>query len=152
VSLDTTAIVAAVASHALASGYFDRVGRHEPKNAPGNGLSAAIWVDRIAPLPGSSGLAVTAGLLVVQLRIYQNMLYEPQDSIDPNLAAAVDGLMTAYSGDFDLGATVRNIDLLGQYGEGLTAQAGYIEQDGKLYRVMTLSIPIIVNDIWSQSA
>ena len=66
-SLDTTAIMNAVLSHAAASGYFDRVAGHEPKNAPGNGLSAAVWVDRIGPVPAGSGLAATSALVVLNV-------------------------------------------------------------------------------------
>lgn len=150
-SLDITGILNAVVSHAAASGYLERVNAHEPKSAPGNGLSAAVWIDRIAPLPAASGLAQTSALLTVNVRIYSNMLAEPQDGIDVNVVAAVDALMTAYSGDFDLGGTVRNVDLLGQFGEGLTAQAGYLNQDNKLFRVMTINLPLVISDAWTQS-
>jgi len=34
----------------------------------------------------------------------------------------------------------------------LSALAGYLNQDGKLYRVMTVTLPIIINDIWAQVA
>ncbi|HEY5986048.1 MAG TPA: hypothetical protein VIV12_06625 [Streptosporangiaceae bacterium] len=146
------AILDAVVSHAAASGHFDRIGRHEPKSAPGTGLSAAIWVDRVSPLPGASGLAQTSALVVLNIRVYTNMLADPPDDIDPSLMSAVDGLMTAYSGDFDLGGTVRNVDLLGAYSAGLSAQAGYLEQDGRLYRVMTVTLPLVVSDVWSQNA
>jgi hypothetical protein len=148
--LNATGILDAIQSHALASGYFDRVNLHEPKNAPGNGLSAAIWVDEIRPV--ASGLAVTGALVTVNLRIFLNMLQEPQDAIDPNIVKAVDALMTAYSGDFTLGDLIRDVDLLGEHGDGLSAQAGYIEQDHKMFRVMTLKIPMVVNDVWAQVA
>jgi hypothetical protein len=151
-SLDASGILDAVVSHAAASGYFDRVNTHEPKSAPGNGLSAAVWVQNLGPAVGASGLQSTSGLLVVNLRVYQNMISEPQDAIDPNVLTAVDALMAAYSGDFQLGGDVRNIDLLGQVSDGLSAQAGYLEQDHKMYRVMTISIPMIINDIWDQAA
>lgn len=150
-SLDSAAILAAVGSHAAASGRFDRVSGFEPKNAPGNGLSFAVWVDRIVPLPGASGLATTAALVVLNARLYTNMLADPPDAIDPALVGATDALMTAYSGDFELGGQVRNVDVLGAHSEGLSAQAGYLEQDGKLYRITTLSVPLVVNDVWSQS-
>lgn len=146
------AILDAVQSHAAKSGQFDRVAGHEPKNAPGNGLSTAVWVDRLAPLPTGSGLASTSGLLTLNVRVYTNMLSDPPDAIDPNLTAAVDALMTAYSGDFDLGGNVRHVDLLGAYSPGLSAQAGYLEQDGRLYRVMTITVPLVLNDIWTQNA
>lgn len=148
-SLNTTAILSAIESHALALGLFESVNTHEPKNAPGNGLRVAIWCDRIEPAL-SSGLQQTSARVVFNVRIYSNMLQEPQDAIDPNIATAVDGLMAAYSGDFDLGGNVRNVDLLGMAGPPLQAQAGYLEQDGKMFRVMTITLPLIVNDVWSQ--
>jgi len=150
-SIDTKAIVEAVVSHALASGHFERCNSHEPKNAPGNGLTAAVWMQRLAPLALASGLAATAALLVVNVRVYSNMLTEPQDAIDPNLVAAVDALVNAYTGDFTLGGRIRNVDLLGQYGPSLSAEAGYLEQDRKMFRVMTLTVPLVINDAWTQS-
>lgn len=148
-ALDVTTILDGVVSHALASGYFERVNQHEPKSPPGNGLSAAVWADRIEPVR-SSGLLSTSARVVFQLRIYSGMLTEPQDDIDPNVMLAVDGLMTAYSGDFSLGGNVRSVDLLGQSGTPLSAQAGYISISNNMYRVMTITLPVIVNDVWDQ--
>lgn len=150
-SLNFQTILDKITSHALTAGLFERVNNHEPKNAPGNGLTAAIWADAIEPIK-SSGLNSTSARLTFKVRVYSSMLQEPQDAIDPNIALAVDVLFTAYSGDFDLGGNARNVDLLGQFGIGLSAQAGYLNQDGKLYRVMDITLPVIVNDIWGQSA
>lgn len=151
-SLPALAILQAVESHALAAGRFDRVNRHEPKKAPGKGMHAAIWVDRIAPYRGSSGLVSTSVVVVLNVRIYTSMLREPQDEIDPEIVDAVDALMTAYSADFDLGvAQVRNVDLLGASGFSLSAQAGYLNQDSRLFRVVTITLPVIVNDVWGQA-
>lgn len=149
-SLDTKAILAAVQSHVAASGHFERVNGHEPKNAPGNGLTAAVWVQRVAPVALASGLSATSALLLVNVRLYSNMLQEPQDAIDPNLVGAADALMAAYSSDFTLGGLVRNVDLLGQFGTSLSGEAGYLEQDRKLFRVMTLTVPLVINDAWEQ--
>lgn len=151
-AIGVTSILNAIVSHAMASGYFERVNQHEPKNAPGHGLTAAIWVDTISSVGTVSGLSNSSGRLVFHVRIYSNMLQEPQDSIDPNLIEAVDALMTAYSGDFQLGGNVRNVDLLGQTGTGLSAQAGYINHSGTIYRVVTITLPVICNDIWEQVA
>lgn len=149
--MDATGILAAVISHAAASGLFDRVAGHEPKNAPGNGLSAAIWVQSIAPLPAASGLSYTTGYLVLRERLYNPMLQEPQDSIDPNLLAATDTMIGLYSGDFTLGGLVRNVDLLGAHGIPLRADAGYLEQAGKLFRVFDITLPLVCNDLWTQA-
>jgi hypothetical protein len=151
-SLDGAAQMTAVADHARTTGLFEKVNGHEPKNSPGSGLTAAVWVDTIDPVALASGLAITSARVGVLVRIYTNMLQEPQDSIDPNIVAAVSILMGQYAGDFDLGGLVRNVDLLGQHGVPLRAQAGYLEQDKKLFRVMTITVPLIVNDVWNQEA
>lgn len=150
-SLGTQAIIDVALNHALTSGYFDRVNGHEPKNAPGNGLTAAVWIQSLRPVPSGSGLRATTGRLVVSVRIYSNMIQEPQDAIDPNIAAAVDALLSAYSGDFEFGANVRNVDLLGSAGVPLSAEAGYLNVSGTMYRVMTITLPLIINDLWSQA-
>lgn len=150
-TFNATAIIDTALSHAQASGWFDKVNGHEPKNAPGNGLTLAVWAQSLGPVPGASGLRSTTARLVLNVRAYSSMIQEPQDAIDPNLLAATDALMTAYSGDFDFGANVRNVDLLGAYGVGLSATAGYLTQDGRIFRVMTITVPLIINDVWSQT-
>jgi hypothetical protein len=152
VSLDPRAILDAAKSHAEGLGIFEEVMTHEPKSSPGAGLRAAMWVQDIGPVPAGSGLAQTSARLAIWVRIYQNMLAEPQDLIDPDVLDAVSALMGAYSGDFDLGGLVRNVDLLAAAGEPLMARAGYINQDGTLHRVMTVTLPLIVNDAWTQEA
>lgn len=136
-------------SHAMAQAVFDSVNAHEPKSAPGHGLTAALWVEQLGPVP-TSGLASTSALLTYMLRIYTNMLAEPQDAIDPNMIAATDIMIAAYSADLDLGGDARMVDLLGAYSPGLSARAGYIPQDGKLFRCMTITVPIVINDVWDQ--
>lgn len=148
--MDVAGILDRVVSHALASGLFERVNQHEPKAAPGTQLMAAVWVDRMEPLRGGSGLDATSVRLGLITRLYTSMLAEPQDAIDPNLLTAADTLMRAYSGDFTLGGAVRNVDLLGRWGPGLSAQAGYVDQDNRLYRVISIALPLIVNDVWDQ--
>ncbi len=84
------------------------------------------------------------------LRIYQNFLSEPQDAIDSTVLAAASELMDAYSNDFTLNDSIRNVDLLGQF-EELAGVAGYLNQDGTLYRIFDLTIPLVANDLWSQN-
>jgi hypothetical protein len=150
--LDMVAVQRSIVGHAAKTGLFRWINTHEPKNAPSNALGAAIWVDRLAPLPGASSLNRTSALAVVSIAVLMNMLSEPQDGIDARMVGAVSMLFTAYSGDFELGGNVRNIDLLGAYSDGLSMQAGYREQDGKLYRAMVISLPLVINDAWTQSA
>ncbi len=149
-SLDIQPILDALVSHAAATGHFERVNQHEPKSAPGNGLTAALWSQTIAPAIGASGLDSTTIRIEFALRIFQNMLMQPQDAIDPRVLAATSALMTAYSGDLELGGLVRDVDLLGTHGAPLSAQAGYVPIDNKMFRVMTITIPLIINDVFEQ--
>ena len=84
-------------------------------------------------------------------RIYSNALQESPDLIDTNVIKAADALTTAYSGDFTLGGAVRDVDLLGMYGSPLRWLAGYVTINSTIYRCMDLTLPLIVNDLWSQA-
>lgn len=150
-SLGIVGITASVQSHAQDLGLFEVVTLHEPKSKPANGLTCAIWADEIKPAPGASGLAATAVLVVMSVRLYTPMLQQPYDEIDSDMLAALDALMGAYSNAFTLEGQVRNVDLAGEFGTGLSAEAGYINQDSKLFRVMTISLPLIVSDLWVQA-
>jgi len=150
--MDIPDLLAKVESHAMTLGLFESVNTHEPKGAPANGLTVAIWVDRVFPSQTLSGLASTTAILVFNVRIYSPMLAEPQDMIDPEMTAATDTLLNAYSGDFQLSGSTMAVDLLGMDGQPLTAQAGYINQDNRLFRVMTIVVPLIVDNAWTQAA
>lgn len=149
--MDTQGILDALVSDAAATGLFARINTHEPKSAPRNGLTMAVWLDRFGPYAVASGLAATSALLIYNARLFTKMTQYPQDAIDPDMIKAVDTLMNAYSGDFTLGGTIRDVDLLGESGFQLEAQAGYVEQDNTLFRVVTITIPLIVNDAWTQA-
>ena len=148
--MDVTGIVTAVQDQLLTTGLFESVNLHEPKSAPSNGVTAAVWADRVEPLPRASGLNSTTGYVVLMVRLYTPMLQQPYDGIDPRMVSAVDTLMTKYSGAFTLTGKVRNVDLLGEFGTALSARAGYLDQDRKMYRVMDITLPLVVNDLWSQ--
>lgn len=142
----------AVLSDIDATGYFDKVQGHEPKRKPGRGLTAAVWVQAIKPLGAASGLAATSGYLVFLVRLFSNMLKEPQDAIDPQLLKALSNIIRRYHDNFDFGLdpVVRNIDVFGEYGIEMEATAGYEEIDGTVFRIYDLVVPVIVNDIWVQ--
>ncbi|PBC71579.1 hypothetical protein BX265_6189 [Streptomyces sp. TLI_235] len=150
-AVDIDGILNAIVSHAMASGYFDQVNQHEPKNRPGHGITAGVWVDRVRPA-ASSGLASDSALMVFNVRLYTSTLQEPQDAIDPEMVKAIDALFTAYIGDFTLGGLIRNVDLRGAEGTPLDGQAGYLEQDDVLYRVFTITLPVVINDAWTEEA
>lgn len=148
---DLKAVLDALVSAAAATGYFARVNAHEPKNTPPRGgLTAAIWAQNIRP--HRSGLASTTLRVEWRLRLYTNMTAEPQDAIDPTLLEATCALMGDYSIGFALGGLVRSVDLLGEAGPPLSAQAGYLTIGTAMHRVMDITLPVIINDAFTQGA
>lgn len=150
-ALNTQAILAQIESKAKASGLFSVINMHEPDMLVSNGLMTAIWMQEISPVR-SSGLRATSGRIVFVQRIYAPRTTEPQDAIDPQLMRAVDHMLDVYSGDFELGGNVRNVDLLGQSGLMLGATAAYWVQQGEALRVVDITIPLIINDLWEQAS
>src|SRR5580698_1110435 len=141
-----------VISYAMASGRFDNVNGHEPKNAPGAGVYCSVWVQTIFTMGKLSGLAASSGAIVLSVRVYTSFTQQPFDAIDPQITAAITDFMGSLTGDFEFGqeASVRNVDVLGQTGVKFQAQAGYVEIDRQVFRVMTLTVPIIINDMFTQ--
>jgi hypothetical protein len=153
VTLNLRTLRDALQSHALTSGWFDAVNGEEPKSPPGQGLTCAVWPQHLRPAAGASGLKSTSIRLAFTVRLYMGLGNEPGDAIDPYMIDACDDLMGAYSGDFTLDGEVMEIDLLGTYGDALGLQAGYQRvESGTEFRVIDITVPLIVNDLWDQEA
>lgn len=149
--IESQEIVDRLASHALATGWFARVNTHEPKSKPGRDITCAVWVDRIEPARGRAGLNVTSARVVMNVRIYTNMLTQPTDMIDPDVMNATNELFLAYTGNFNLGHDGWWIDCLGAtQGHPLFSQSGYINIDNMVYRVITITVPVIIENAWPQ--
>ncbi|MEC3993998.1 hypothetical protein VSR01_10755 [Actinacidiphila sp. DG2A-62] len=150
-ALDVNALLDKAISHAGASGLFEQVNGHEPENPPSSGgLTCAVWVSDLVPIR-SSGMRSTSVRLELSVRIYTSAVSEPLDAIDPAVVGAVDVLFAAYIGDFTLGSTVRQVDVFGAYGSPLRARPGYLTVNDVVFRVMTITLPLIVDDLWEQT-
>ncbi len=152
-NLDAAAVFDAVTTHLLTLGLFDRVGRHEAENGPGNGLTATVVLDPAAlrPDPARSGLVATTARLTLRIQIMLPTTYEPADEIDVLLLDAAARVIGAYHADFELGGQVRNVDLLGGSGVPMAADAGYLSISGQVYRVAIIPVPLVINDLWEQA-
>lgn len=134
-------------------GRFDKVQTHEPKSAPGSGITLATWLQTLRPVAQASGLAVTSMLVVFQYRIYLNMLSDPMDAIDVTVAKAAAEMLAEFHGGFVLPGIDPDraeLDLLARHGVPMETRAGYLNQDGKLMRVLDTLVPIIAYDVYDQ--
>ena len=142
---DFATLLTALESHAASLNVFDQVNGYQPPDVPNTGVTCAIWAQRIGPDPAASGLNATTARIEMNVRVYTSAEQTPYDAIDPQVMNAVSGLLGAYNGAFTLGNLVRNIEVLEAW-----AQAGYIDQAGNKLRVMTITLPITINDLWAQ--
>lgn len=155
-TLPAKAIQQALASHAMSLGQFDSlVGMHEPRMRPTSDLHAALWLNGVTPIR-TSGLNVVSVRMELLFRLYAPGEQEPQDDMDAVLLTAADRFMASLCGDFDLddhvaSGLVRMIDIFGAYGQGLTAAAGWARWSDGMSRVVTITIPVICNDVWSEA-
>jgi hypothetical protein len=144
---DFNDLISAVVSHAQALGVFDSVNGAQPTTVPNDGVTCAVWAQEIDPDSQASGLAATAVDVELNVRLYMALNSENPDVIDPAMMNACSQLLGAYNGDFTLDGLVRNIDVM-----RAKAAAGYIEQAGQILRIMTITLPMVINDLWEQSA
>ena len=154
-ALDAAAIkelFSQVTSHASALNLFADVNGHAPENPPGPGASFAVWLSGLTPTPKASGLAATSGRVEFTGHVYTKLRARPLDNVDPSVLLLASDLIAAYSGDFTLGGTVMNVDLLGAYGTPLQMAAVYADFQGTPLRVAEVTLPIIITDIWGQEA
>ncbi len=147
-----SALYAQVVSTAEKLAGFEVVVQHEPKAAPVSLPALAVWFSGFGPARGLSGLAATSARVEFRARAYLNAMSKPEGSTDPKLIALASLLIGAFSAGFTLGGNVMAVDLLGAYGSPLEATAGYVSHDGHEFRVAELTIPVVIDDIWTQGA
>lgn len=152
-TLQTTELSNALQSHAMGLGHFERTVPTPPTNGPGNGLTYAVWPNRIRPSRRNSGLAQVSAAVTYFGRIHQPAGALPADDDSTQILTALDALLAAYCGDFTLGGLIKNVDIFGAEGTELDVQAGWIRfDDSAPYRIYTITIPLVINDAWSEEA
>jgi hypothetical protein len=142
-------IIEYLASICSASANFDDVNMAEPKSAP-SGFDASVFMSGLQP--AASGLTATSLRATFSIRVYQNMLMEPQGAIDALVASAIWDVMIAINADLTLGGLVgvRSVAVLGEDGEALRMETGYITIGGTLFRVFEIFVPVLLNDAMTQ--
>lgn len=156
-SLNVQALIDAVRDLALSTSLFTVINGHEPATPIPDGLDAAVWLQYIGPSKNFSGLSKTAAAVTLWMRIYSKSLSNTAtpadlDAIDPAIGDATSQMIGLLTGGFTLGALVFSIDVLGMDNAApLSAKAGNIDVSGTVYRIMDITIPLIIDAVWTQA-
>jgi hypothetical protein len=150
-TLNSKDLIETVASHAMATGYFDQVNQHEAKNGPGTSMVCDVTILSGRALALASGLDATSAMIVMSVVVYQSMLKEPQDDIDGEIMDAIDSLINRYCGDFTLDGLIRNVDIKGAYGQELSWTMGHIDKSKQPVRAAEIFLPLVINDAWTDT-
>lgn len=150
--MDSVAIFEAVRTYVSRTGLFEQVDAYQPKNAPGAGRTAAVWLVSVASVQ-ASGLASSTARVELAVRVYIGAEIQPPERVEYLALEATDALMNAFTGAFTLGGTInlREVDVLGAHGEPLSMTSGYVDFSGAWYRAATITLPLIINDAWTQA-
>lgn len=144
-AFDASNTLDAVAGHLLASGYLRDVMIGEPKSPPsGDQLTASVFLNSISVAEVTLGTTIESHVLM--LRIFRNMLAEPTETMEKEFAKAVSSILSDIIGEFDLGGSVRSIDVAGIYGPSIAVSYGYLDLGGTMFRIADITLPLIVDD------
>ena len=154
-TLDILGLQAAICSVLMRTGYLKTVDGHEPREELNKAPHGAVWLGPIRPVgPRVSGLASVGTVITWMVRVYlpagggDNL---PYDDIDQELYRITDALLALFFGEFTLGGRVRNVDIFGMASPGVGADPGYQQIGTAKYRVMTITLPLIVNDMYEEA-
>jgi len=150
VAFDVQPTLHKILSYLEASGHFGGAQIGDPISPPDvDDLYGAAFMSGV----GQAELTLDAAseVHVVILRIYRNMLDETVN-VEMDISAAVSNVLGDLLGDYDLGATIRAIDVQGIYGAAVAVEYGYLDFGGKMYRHADITLPLIVNDVHTTAA
>jgi len=141
-AFDITSTINVVVSFLQKRGEYSLVQIGEPKSPPRGDLAAAVFVSD-ASVVGVT-LQTTIEIHELTIRLYRNMMEEPEEDNELRISQAVTGIVSDLLGDYDLGASVRNI-AVGEYGRTVSATYGYLDVGGTMYRMVDISVPLVVD-------
>lgn len=155
-TLEMQGLQDAICSIAQRIGNLTTVEAYEPREAPDTAMHAACWLLSVRPARAASGLASASTIVTFLVRLYipaGDGTSQPYDGIDREMFAAVDRLLAAFCAKFTLGGRVRNVDVFGAHSPGLGTEFGYAAFSGgkgKKFRIATITLPLIVNDMYPE--
>lgn len=124
---------------------------HDPRVPPTALPALALWLGPIEPIGEVSGLSEVSGRITVQGRLYICDAQKVSDKTEEQLLTLMSAVLGGFAGAFTLGGDVMMVDLLGAYGAKITAQPGYATYDGAAYRVAEITVPVIIDPLWTET-
>ena len=145
----------AISSHIARTGYVNDVRIGEPVSPPDavDKMHAAIYMASAGVV--SLTLSTTIEVHSVVVRLYRRAAFGQGDDagqVEAEMALAVSQVTSNLVGEFDLGSTMRNIDIAGQYGQSLSATWGYVTIGNTVFRTVDLTVPLVVDESATQAA
>jgi hypothetical protein len=115
-------------------------------------VSLDLWFAGLRPFRRTSGLSIVSVVVALNGRIATTLQQEPADDIDVRLTDATDTLYSALAADFTFGGLIESVDIFGRSDFGpLRVDGRYLEQGDGVYRTFELVVPLIVNDVWTET-
>jgi hypothetical protein len=125
--------------------YFSTVEIGEPKSPPADQYASAyIWMDSVTTVQASLNGSIEVYLTTV--RLMTGLFEEPIELIETQTAEAYSKASEALFANFSLDNKIRNIDAAGQYGASYGGTWGHLDLGGNLYRIVDITLPLIVDD------
>jgi hypothetical protein len=143
-AFDISRTLEVITNHLSTSGYFAHIELGDPKAPPSENIAAYVLMDKVSVVEMT--LQSPRELHVVTIRLFKNMLEEPQSGIETEMARAASDIMASFYGEFDLDETIVFIDIAGIYGSPMSAEWGYIDSNHVMFRTCDINIPLIVDD------
>lgn len=112
--------------------------------APPDGLGLAIEILDLSDPEVT--LDSTIEVYNLLFRFFRVAYVEPLSAIEIGLQHAVAEVKGLLAGHFTAGGRVRAIGWAGEEGARMTARWGHLEVSGTVYRVVDLTVPLIVDD------
>jgi len=106
-------------------------------------------------MSGTSVVGITVGgqpieVQVVLITLMIDAKRDPSSDVERLLGAATTNIQAELLGEYDLGATIRNVDVAGQHGSPMATRWGYIFIEKFGFRSVEISVPLIID--WSDAA
>jgi len=144
-AFDATASLKQIMGHMQESGFYSQVDLGEPMEAPtGDRMHGAVYMQRSA-VPVVTLGGETVEIYVAIARSYRNALRVPQSDSEVELIQADAQVRERLMEDFTLNASIRNIDIAGEYGEAMRSEWGRVDIGSTIFRAVDIVVPMVVD-------